>query len=227
MVEFELVLANSTRVKANQESNPELFWALKGGGNNFGIVTRITIDTFRSPPRWCTFQLFSMEDLADVFDRLEMNTALMPPHVWQITTTFGWHVPTQRFVISERMVVSELPDLPEGISRLGQHDTWKESPVLQTNVYERSVLDMAQKMDGMNKKGFFNFFGSLTVRSNAQVSIALARIFQQEVDLIRDTAGLQVYIVYNPLTLNAMRQMMKRGGNALGLSEEHGPLTGT
>ena len=33
------MLANGKLVKANKNSNPDLFWAIRGGGGNFGIVT--------------------------------------------------------------------------------------------------------------------------------------------------------------------------------------------
>lgn len=36
-VSFEIVLANATMVVANSSSFPDLFWALKGGSNNFGM----------------------------------------------------------------------------------------------------------------------------------------------------------------------------------------------
>lgn len=39
IVEFEVVLANATIVYASENSHPDLYKALKGGGNNFGIVT--------------------------------------------------------------------------------------------------------------------------------------------------------------------------------------------
>lgn len=43
---FELVLANSSIVNANAQTNSDLYWALKGGSSNFGIVTRFDIKTF-------------------------------------------------------------------------------------------------------------------------------------------------------------------------------------
>ena len=43
---FEVVLANSSIVNANSQTNPDLFWALKGGSSNFGIVTRFDLKTF-------------------------------------------------------------------------------------------------------------------------------------------------------------------------------------
>jgi len=39
VVEFEVVLANATKAKASATLNKDLFWALKGGGNNYGSIT--------------------------------------------------------------------------------------------------------------------------------------------------------------------------------------------
>ena len=41
-VSLELVLASGEVIEVSAESHPELFWALRGGGGNFGIVTRFT-----------------------------------------------------------------------------------------------------------------------------------------------------------------------------------------
>jgi FAD/FMN-containing dehydrogenase len=39
LLEAEMVLANGERVRANSEENPDLYWAIRGGGGNFGVVT--------------------------------------------------------------------------------------------------------------------------------------------------------------------------------------------
>ena len=43
---YEVVLANSTIVEANARHHSDLFWALKGGSNNFGVVTRFDLITY-------------------------------------------------------------------------------------------------------------------------------------------------------------------------------------
>ena len=39
----ELVLADGQRLTVDQDKNPDLIWALKGGGGNFGVVTSLKV----------------------------------------------------------------------------------------------------------------------------------------------------------------------------------------
>ncbi|KAI1430195.1 putative oxidoreductase [Xylaria sp. FL1777] len=49
---FEVVLANGSIVNANAEENSDLHWALKGGSNNFGVVTRVDLEAFEQGAIW-------------------------------------------------------------------------------------------------------------------------------------------------------------------------------
>jgi FAD/FMN-containing dehydrogenase len=48
IVNAEVVLANGTITNANATSNPDLFFALKGGGNQYAIVVRWTLKTYEA-----------------------------------------------------------------------------------------------------------------------------------------------------------------------------------
>ncbi len=58
IVEATVVLGNATVVTTSNTSHPDLFMALKGGGNNFGIVTSYTMVAHPiGEVRTCPFEL--------------------------------------------------------------------------------------------------------------------------------------------------------------------------
>jgi FAD/FMN-containing dehydrogenase len=66
LLEAELVLASGERVRAGADEHPDLYWAIRGGGGNFGVVTSFLfrlhdVDTVIGGP---TF--WSVESAAEV-----------------------------------------------------------------------------------------------------------------------------------------------------------------
>ncbi|KAK8880052.1 FAD-dependent monooxygenase [Apiospora arundinis] len=52
VVNYEVVLANSSVINANASSNPDLWWALKGTNTNFGVITRYDIAAVDNASCW-------------------------------------------------------------------------------------------------------------------------------------------------------------------------------
>ncbi|PQE24720.1 FAD binding domain-containing protein [Rutstroemia sp. NJR-2017a WRK4] len=59
VVSYDVVLGNGTQVTATANSSSDLFWTLKGGANNFGVVTKFTLKTFAIPQVSSTIQVFN------------------------------------------------------------------------------------------------------------------------------------------------------------------------
>lgn len=56
---YEVVLGNGTQVTANATAHPDLFWALKGGASNFGIVTKFFLKTYEMAQASSTIQMYN------------------------------------------------------------------------------------------------------------------------------------------------------------------------
>lgn len=59
---YEVVLANGSVVHATASTNQDLWLALKGGSNNFGIITRFDLAAFPQKTMWGGLLLFNYTD---------------------------------------------------------------------------------------------------------------------------------------------------------------------
>ncbi len=62
----ELVTADGSVVETTSEEHPELFWALHGGGGNFGVATALTLRLHELPAMAIAFVLYLPEHGAEV-----------------------------------------------------------------------------------------------------------------------------------------------------------------
>ena len=53
MLEAEVVTARGEVLVVNESQHPDLFWALRGGGGTFGIVSNMTLVTHELPELLC------------------------------------------------------------------------------------------------------------------------------------------------------------------------------
>ncbi|MFF0265929.1 FAD-binding oxidoreductase [Kribbella sp. NPDC004536] len=82
-------------VRRNAEEDPDLFWALRGGGGNFGVVTGIEVDLFDVPTIFGGSLYFDLAEYPDV------------PEAWREWTR---SVPEE---VTSAIAILPVPDLPQ------------------------------------------------------------------------------------------------------------------
>jgi UDP-N-acetylenolpyruvoylglucosamine reductase len=93
VVRAEVVTADGRLVKASADENPDLFWALRGGGGNFGVVTSLEFRLYPAAQLFAGMSLYPLDRAVETMavyrqwaleEPDEMNTAVMgmrlPPH---------------------------------------------------------------------------------------------------------------------------------------------------
>ncbi|TBU47404.1 FAD-binding domain-containing protein [Dichomitus squalens] len=101
VVEMEVVKADGSIVIANNHTNADLFWALRGAPPSFGIITRFTVLTHPAPTHAATFAFtytWSTPEVASsafqIFQHFAAETDLPSDLALQVRYTEATPVPT-------------------------------------------------------------------------------------------------------------------------------------
>ncbi|MFI5608174.1 FAD-binding oxidoreductase [Amycolatopsis sp. NPDC051903] len=89
LLSADVVLADGSFVHASEKSHPDLFWALRGGGGNFGVVTSFTFRCHDIGEHGTVIAgpvLYALEDTEDV---LRWYRELMPSLPEELSGWFG------------------------------------------------------------------------------------------------------------------------------------------
>lgn len=110
---FEVVLADGSIVEASENQQSDLFYGLRGGLNNFGIVTLVTLKTFDQGRLWTSttyHPLSTLDDHARIFsnitapDNYDENASFI--------TSFGYSQSGGLSVISNQLVYAKPVENP-------------------------------------------------------------------------------------------------------------------
>ncbi|KAJ5504756.1 FAD linked oxidase N-terminal [Penicillium fimorum] len=213
--EYEVVLANGTITTASETHNPDLYFALRGGGNNFAIVTAFTIRTFAQGPVFTGQTSYSANYTEQVLDKvynlftdtdltsdLEMGYDLY--YSYRSSSDDFNLMGTQRYgkAIQNPLVFREIDQIPT-LSRT-------------TTIGSMSSVSNGSIPMGTTR----NLFATLTVSPSRSLLSRALQIFQQEVESIKSVPGLDTNLISYPIQRNAIAAMKNRGGNALGIDLE-------
>ena len=98
---IEMVTADGRRVRADREHESELFWALRGGGGSFGIVTAIEFRLFPLTEAYAGILWYPMERGSEVL------------HAWAELTRGG--PPDELTTVGRFLNLPPIPQIPEPV----------------------------------------------------------------------------------------------------------------
>jgi FAD binding domain/Berberine and berberine like len=81
---IELVTAGGEQIRVDAENEPDLFWALRGGGGSFGVVTALEFDLLSLPEIFAGALLFPAEQASEVLHGWREWTGGMPEEMTSV-----------------------------------------------------------------------------------------------------------------------------------------------
>src|SRR5581483_6008449 len=87
LISVEIVTAQGKRLRASESENADLFWAIRGGGGNFGVVTRFEFQLHSVGPEiFAGLLVFPFAQAKKILDQYRRFTASAPEelNVWAV-----------------------------------------------------------------------------------------------------------------------------------------------
>jgi FAD binding domain/Berberine and berberine like len=100
LVAAEVVNADGDLLRADRENEPDLFWALRGGGGSFGVVTALEFELYPVPELYAGMLAWPWERTSDVL------------HAWR---EWVGGLPIEMATWARILQVPALPDVPEPV----------------------------------------------------------------------------------------------------------------
>ncbi|KAH8662486.1 hypothetical protein BX600DRAFT_513317 [Xylariales sp. PMI_506] len=200
VLNYEIVLADGTIAEANESVNPDLFRALKGGSNNFGIVTRFDMKTFPA---------------CDVYDGI----ISFPPSSTEAIVNAYIDFTTRLHEAKDAHILAMWISLPQmAVDMLNGVSPDPSKPPDLTMV---TMIDMIlTQLDGVegSKSLQKDIWFTLTYRLDKRILNKTTEVYEQLVNEISARSpGCVVEMVLQPLPTTFGQHSLASGGNMLGL----------
>ncbi|RYC55300.1 hypothetical protein CHU98_g10910 [Xylaria longipes] len=219
VTEFQIALASGEVACANNQQNPDLFWALKGGLNNFGVVTSFKMKTIKSGHIWGGITYYAPEAFSQLLEKAcdfvenetDEDTHIMCSAGYgfgqQAVSCVMYHTRGEENPVSLQRFTSIEPQIPQMCS-------------MRTSTH----LDFSEELSKFSSDGLRQYWASITIHAD----IALMQLFhnkwQETLAQINNAKGFIFSFGFHPLTKALLKNSEKAGGNAAVIPPSDGPL---
>ncbi|KAI0162433.1 hypothetical protein BJ166DRAFT_497115 [Pestalotiopsis sp. NC0098] len=219
VINYELVLASGEIVNANADDNADLWRALRGGGNNFGVVTRYDLRTFQQSRFWggsvYYFQPSWAGQVEALAAELQRPDASPDTHLMMsigYTAAFG---PDRSMYYTREVERPPVLDVFTGVEpQIPGLNTMRMMDLAEASREQAGDIPPNQRSAYMN----------LHVKADAATLIAGSETFLAALDPVKGCEGLLCSYTLQPYARTQLEASATKGGNSLGLDPSLGSV---
>ncbi|KAK5119980.1 hypothetical protein LTR85_007056 [Meristemomyces frigidus] len=215
---YEVVTADGLIIDVNYEgSYSDLYYALRGGGNNFGIVTRFDLYTYSQGLMWGGSRVYYINESTPILNAIVefSNNAPSDPNAALIVA----------YAYAEGMYLIAVDleyDLPEANPTI--FEDFETIPHITDTTAVQSLSEITLEFNESNPGGYRETYWTATYQVDLDLLQYMVSEYQNQTNTIITAADLEPSFVLQIITTDQLSHMTKYGGNALGLTEAEGPL---
>ncbi|KAI0890522.1 FAD-binding domain-containing protein [Annulohypoxylon maeteangense] len=212
VVNYEVVLGDGSVIEANKTMNSDLFRVLKGGHNNFGIVTRFDMQTFKAHDIWDGSSIISPTYTDEAIDAyVDFSKKLAKNANSHATMMFAFVPYAQEHIIN--VVFTSL----DGVENPETFQNFLRIPGQQ----EKKMTTVATKVaEFLLPSGRYDFWMTITFKLDSRVirkAIDAYEALLADLKKAIPDSNFSVNMVFQPLLASWTQHSVDQGSNIFGL----------
>lgn len=224
VIEYEVVMADgSIKIAKATGSTADLFWALRGGGNNFGVVTKFTVNAYEQGGVWGGSQTYVFDETTeDRFNTAFVNMANNMPgdRNAQSITTYAWSSAAGIKIINSLIQYTKPVAFPPILNEVATIEGTKVASTLRFDTLPGLTLEL----NATSPFGFRQTYWTLAVHADKALMKEMNDIFWEENEAIKNVPSITNAIIYQPIGVHMTEFWSRNGGNPMGIDMSKGPL---
>ncbi|KAL4931215.1 FAD-binding oxidoreductase [Aspergillus undulatus] len=215
---FEVVNAkNGEILKASEKEHSDLYWALRGGGNNFGLVTKFNLHTIPSSLLWGGTHVFSEDKFSDVISAF-VDVA---KHARDDGNA-------QQYVLFTSMGGSNIASAEltytKDESNPAIFEKFLSIPSVSNTTSTRTLAKYCDDLNAQDPYGKRDVFWNRSFKLDEKfANWAVKRWFEMN-SVVSKIPNALLGLTFQVITEPMLEKMSEAGGNALGLDTSSGPI---
>ncbi|KFY45217.1 hypothetical protein V494_01076 [Pseudogymnoascus sp. VKM F-4513 (FW-928)] len=214
VVNFEVVLGDGSLVNANRTSRPDLYRALKGGMNNFGVVTRFDLATF---PQGDIASSRVFNDISQRHAVLKAFTDITSAPDFDVyaslVTSFAYTSTTRQWKIINIVAYTKPVAQPAVFKNL-------LSIPSTTNSTSLAITSLAELADEPDTAASNQIMATATFKPSLELMLEFYDVADAYFNSFNVTGGITWLLTFEPLAAAMLPRSRGSQGDVLGLGPE-------
>lgn len=222
VIEYQVVTASGIILNVNQKTYPDLYWALRGGGNNYGVVTSFKVNTIPLP-----------QGLMWGGSRVSLNTSGEFPQLikafYDLGTTGATSDPNAAQILSFTSyqglnLASAALEYAKPVANPPIFNEFYAIPTISDTTSVRTLAAITDEFAASNPDGRREQYWAVAYKLTIPMTTFVTNVFYEELPTVVNASGIVPAATLQVITDPQIAAMQKNGGNALGLTPDEGPL---